>query len=65
MTFDATITLGSLLTLVACVGTVALGILHFNKRIDLLEWRLDLVWRWFQKRYGPNGDNSRMDDTRT
>lgn len=56
MRFDATITLGSILTLGGCVITLVIGLWHFSRRIDQIEWRSELMWKWFQRRYGINGE---------
>lgn len=55
MHFDTTITLGSILTLVASVGTLIVGLWHFSRRVDKIEWRSEMMWRYFSKRWGTNG----------
>jgi hypothetical protein len=57
LVFDGTITLGSVLTLVGCVGTLVVGMWKFGQRIDNLEWRVGLMWRIFERRFGANGEN--------
>lgn len=55
MQFDGTITLGSILTLLGCVVTLVIGLWHFSRRVDKIEWRSEMMWRYFSSKWGTNG----------
>lgn len=55
MTFDPTISTGSILNILTCLGAVALGFWRIATRLTKIEMKLNLVWRWFEREHKING----------
>lgn len=56
MTVEPTITLGTIINIIALVTTIIGGLLWLNAKIARLELKLNMMWNDFEKRMGLHGD---------
>jgi len=54
MIFDWSINLGSLINAVLFTGAMLGVYLSILRRLDRLEAKMDTIWAWFVKQFGPN-----------
>lgn len=64
MTFDPTLTLGNVLTLIGLLGGALTFWVGMVRRLDRIEWKMDMLWKWYQHEHGINGDHGPEDRPR-
>lgn len=64
MTFDPTINIGNILSLIAGIATFLLYLRKLEKRMDkidedvrMMRREFALVWKWFKKEHNINGSD--------
>ena len=48
MNFDPTVTLGNVIAIVSILGTGMVLYAGFVKRFDRMEFKVNLLWKWFK-----------------
>jgi hypothetical protein len=56
MKFEPVITLGTIIHLVTLI--IAIASFYFSLKSDIkdLKFKVDMIWRWYKKEHGINGD---------
>ena len=63
MHFDLTITLGNLITLAGTIISLMLVAWRLFARLQEVEWKLDLIWRWYSREHDiGNGQERKRKD---
>lgn len=56
ITFDWTFSIGNLIQLITLICALGAGYLGVNRKLDKLILQHDMIWRWFKREHGINGD---------
>lgn len=57
MIFDPTLTLGNVLTLLTMLGGAAVFWIRLVRRLDRIDWKVHMIWRWYQKEHNIENDH--------
>lgn len=54
--FDWTVNIGQVIAVLTFVAVLFAGMRKMMKRMDDLEFKMQIVWKWFERRFDRNGE---------
>jgi hypothetical protein len=58
MHFDPTVNLGNIISLVIMLGTLSLSLFKLFRMMDKMQWKMNMIWRWYCKERGIDDDEN-------
>ena len=52
MTFDPTISLGSIISALAVLVTIIASVINITTKLAKLEWKMTMMWKWYSREHG-------------
>ena len=59
---DPTISLGNIIGALAAVGSVVVATWRISGKLNRMQWKLNLIWKWYSKEHGIDNDEVKDDE---